>query len=158
MQILTSGILNDTVVYEQPGGASISSQHLNFRPRVAGERETNIPSLRSTHGIYIMYFIYSYMPYQMLACSFSLKSNVSNIRTYSVNFPFPWDLLVRGMTFSHMDIGELINLGRPPPPLRRVLIEGAPLETAFHNIHFLTQMCRLANGIDMFVEYSHIDT
>lgn len=42
MQILTSGILNDTVVYEQSGGASISSQHLNFRPAL--------------HFLYIFFF------------------------------------------------------------------------------------------------------
>ena len=34
-----------------------------------------------------------------------------------------------GMTFSHMDIGELINLGGPPPSSsEQLLIEGAPVE------------------------------
>ena len=34
-----------------------------------------------------------------------------------------------GMTFSHMDIGELINLGGPPPSSsQQLLIEGAPVE------------------------------
>ena len=41
---------------------------------------------------------------------------------YSFNFSF----LGNGMTFSHMDIGELINLRLPPSP-SEALIEGALL-------------------------------
>ena len=82
MQILTSGILNDTVVYEQPGGgASISSQHLNFRPTVAGERETNF------YHPWNMYSIYS-DALSNAGLLFSLESNGSDFRTYSLNFPF----------------------------------------------------------------------
>ena len=125
MQILTSGILNDTVVYEQPGGgASISSQHLNFRPTVAGERETNFYNPRN------MYSLYSDV-LSNATLLFSLESNVSDFTTYSVNFPFPWDLVVGGMTFSHMDIGELINLGPPPPPPPTTPNRGSPTGRPF---------------------------
>ena len=59
------------------------------------------------------------------------------------------------MTFSHMDIGELINLGRPPPPLRaRALIEGAPTGRGFHTVTHSNVPPDDMYGNDMFTKYS----
>ena len=98
------------------------------------------------------------MPCQMLACSFLLNPTGQISELIHSIFLLPWDLVVGGMTFSHMDIGELINLGRPPPPPPTTPNRGSPSGRPFITYSFSLKCAVCCTyGNDMFVEYSLID-
>ena len=88
------------------GGASISSQHLNFRPTTP--REGN-HFFKNSFSWYITTNNDS-------KCCLKLFSQMEcdGFQKFFTQFSFSLGFGAV-MTFSHMDTGELINLGRPPP-------------------------------------------
>ena len=90
----------------------------------------------------------------MLPCYF--PSNSMN-RILFAQFSFSL-VFGGGMTFSHMDIGELINLGRPPPPPPTTPNRGSPSGRPFITYSFSLKCAVCCTyGNDMFVEYSLIN-
>ena len=100
------------------GGASIWGQHLNFILHHQQEGGT----------IFKLHIFFTLSQKNKYPFDYLKRQNLNWMlldicwSKYLFNFSF----LGNGMTFSHMDIGELINLRLPPSP-SEALIEGALL-------------------------------
>ena len=122
------------------GGASISSQHLNFRPTTP--REGN-------HFFKKFFFIIYNHKHVVNDSKWCLKlfsqMECDGFQKFFTQFSFSLGFGAV-MTFSHMDTGELINLGRPPP--LRSPNRGSPSGGAFIT-HSYSNLWRMYNALEV---------
>ena len=125
MQILTSGILNDTVVYEK-SGEPLSEASIWI-----------LSSTTSRKGGLFSYCTFFHTQSKEQISIWLLIKTKPKLDICWSKYLFNFSFLGIGMTFSHMDIGELINLRLPPSP-SEALIEGALLVQCARGLPLIT--------------------